>query len=503
VANPDPRVPPPEAHVPDASPATAPPIQPPAPPPVQAPDAIAPAADDVPPFGTERDTPNAAAPLQAEVVVPAPPAAVPAGDRLVPQGAALAIAAPPVPAVPDAGPASAPSPPRAAADRDAADCRIAGTDVLLHRPVGADADAWVVGGEGTPLELPIDLVAPPFSRSQLVVDDTTITLQPGTRAVLTRDPDGTPRLEVVFGAAAVAGAARIGVTTGGLVGMVAAGPASPVGVEVTLDRRPGAPAESTERFARIMPAAGGMAWQPVVADGVAAAEQTVAAGQAIVWRSGAADAASIRPAPTPPDWLAGRPLGDGIDRQAAQSLLPRLAAGVPAKPALRDLADGRRPEQRLAAAATLAVLGEFDELARLLTADGPAALRDGQWERLDLVAVQPTLARGPKAADAFAQAIAAHGPPGSADTIVRFARGLGDDEVAAGGDAELVAALESPHLAVRRYAIANLVGITGAGNADRLHYRADWPDADLRAKGVAWWRTRLEQGRIRRGGAER
>ena len=447
------------------------------------------------------------APAAAAVAATVPAAMPPvAGDRRVPQGDALAIAAPAVPP-----PAAAPSPPvapAAPANPPAAPlATVVGPAVLLHRPSAAAQAEWLVGAAAMPLELPVELVAPPFGAPVLDVGGMRITLQPGTRAALARDADGTPRLEVVFGAAVVAGPGRVGINAGGLSGIVASGPGAPVGVELRLERGPGDVAEAARRVARILPAAARVEWRQTAVDGGVretplagiGAVAAVTPGQSLVWRSDRPDEAMVEAAGPTPTWLAGRRPDDPIDARAAQSLAAGLAAGTPAVPALRELAADRRVERRLAAAATLAMLGEFAELARLLAAEGTTQLRENEWQRLDAVGVQPALARGPKATEGLARALAEQGPPGASDTIVRFARGFTDEQLAAGADAELVAALESPHLTVRRYAIRDLVEITGARGAERLHYRADWPDRALREKGAGWWATRLEQGRIRRG----
>ena len=475
------------------APVTAPPVvaaSPPAPPP----------ADDFPPFAEPAAEGAAAAEVSVVVTVPVPPIAA-AVDQRVPQGAALAIAAPAAAAAPAAPPVAV-APPQPVATDPATG--VAGRSVVLFRPQ-AGAEAWLAGVDRTPLAPPVDLVAPPFCRPTLVTDGLRITLEPGTRAMLTRDADGTPRLEVVFGAAVVAGAGRLGLTAGGLSGSVTADLAAPVGVEATLVRLPGATAASTRRIARILPVAGRLAWCPAEAadgggearPGGAGAAADIAAGQALVWRSDAPAAASVEAAGPPPAWLAGRSRDEAIDRRAADTLAQRLVGGAAAVPALDALAADRRQENRVAAASALALVGEFDALARLLVDDGRNALRGGLWARLDAVAVQPALARGPRAADALSRAVAAHAPPNAAESIVRFAHGFTDEELAAGAATELVDALESPHLVVRRYAIENLAEITDADGVDRLRYRADRPVESLR-EGAAWWRARLEQGRIRR-----
>ena len=498
----------PRVVVPDAA------VPPPNVPPPPAADAVAPPSADRAPV-IAAGAPDTVAPPAAPSAPAAPPATpVPmpaAGDVRVPQGDALAIAAPaiPIPAPAPATPPTAPvaPPPAAAAAVGAGQPQIVGAAVLLYRPSADAQAAWLAGAASTTLEPPVELVAPPFGTPTLDVGGMRITFEPGTRAALSRDADGTPRLEIVFGAAAVAGPGRLGITAGELAGVASTGPAAPVGVEVRLDRRPGDAAEAARRAARIVPSAGRIEWRQTAADGGVraaplggiAAMVAVSAGQAIVWRSDQPDAAGVEASGPLPAWLAGRRADGPIDARAALALANRLAAGTAASAALRELAGDRRVESRLAAAATLAMLGEFAEVARLISADGPGGLRENEWERLDEVAVQPALARGPKAADAFTRALAEHGPPGAADTIVQFARGFSDEQIAGGADAQLVSALESPHLVVRRYAIRNLVEITAARNSERLHYRPDWPDVSLRQKGAEWWRTRLEQGRIRRG----
>lgn len=486
-----------ETPVPPASAAASDVVEPAAPRPV------APVAAGPPPSPTIVVTPMPAAPAVAQPAAP--------GDRRVPQGDALAIAAPAIPAasaVPAPAAAGVAPPAAAGALVPAApvQAKVDGPAVLLHRPSADARAAWMAGAAGVALELPVELVAPPFGRPAIDVGGTRIDFEPGTRAALGRDADGTLRLEVVFGAAAVSRGERLGVTAGPLAGVVATHGA-PVGVEVRIDRVPGAAVDAARRTARVVPAAARVEWRQTAVDGGVResplagidAVAAVAAGQALVWRSDRPDDAAIDAAGPLPEWLTSRRSGDALDRLAAEALVRRLAAGTAAVPALRELAADRRVEGRLAAAATLAMLGEFAEVALLISAEGNGGLRENQWDRLDVVAVQPALARGPNAAEGLAAALAAQGPPGAADEIVSLARGISDDDLGDGGDADLVAALGSPHLVVRRYAIRNLVEITNASRGDQLRYRADWTDETMREKGIAWWRAQLDRARIRRG----
>jgi hypothetical protein len=86
------------------------------------------------------------------------------------------------------------------------------------------------------------------------------------------------------------------------------------------------------------------------------------------------------------------------------------------------------------------------------------------------------------------------------DTLVALSRGFTDDDLAAGGDATLVAGLDDDSLAVRRYAIRRLLDIVQPEERYRGVYRAD-RSKTLRRDGIAWWRLQLEQGRVRRGGS--
>ena len=512
-STPEPAAPPPAAPAPGVevnAPVAVPPVARVAPEAQEPPSTVV--AADAPPDVAPTpggDEPAAAAPVAgigpepSDTGPPSPAPATPQAappvatmDQRVPQGDALAIAAPAVAIPPVAAPPPAVT--AAAAPAAAPAALVSGSEIVLFRSAADRGEAWLAGAEQTALDLPADLAAPPFCRPALSVDDMRIVLEPGTRAVLARDAAGVPHLEVVFGAAIIAGPGRLGLVAGELAGAITTGPAAPVGVEVALRRPPGAGADATQRVARIMPTAGRIAWQPAVP---AAGEREIAAGQALEWRSDTAGEPLVVDAGPPADWLVGGRADADVERRAADALARRLAAGTAALPGLRELAVHRRVENRLAAAAALALLGEFDELARLLVADGGAALPESLWNRLDAVAVQPALARGARAAEGLAAAVAAHAPPGAADAVIRLARGTSDDDLAAGAAAELVAALESPHLVVRRYALRNLVEVVGATPTDRLRYRADRPPADLRA-GAAWWRTQAEQGRIRRTASE-
>jgi hypothetical protein len=455
-----------------------------------------------------------AAPEQPTATVPSPAAAAPAAAapvaQRVPSGDALAIVAGPPAAV--SPPAVAPDgPPAAAAARDdvttPAAARAGGP--LLHRGEADGATTWLLLPVDAPLSDREDLIAPPWCHPELAVEGATIRLEPGSRAVLTRDADGTPRLELVFGRAVVSGEAadaRIGVLAGGLNGVISGVMRQPAGIEVLLDRGPGV--ESTpSRRAVVHAAAAGTVWRQVAAAGGALPlvglppEVLLAPRAALAWDEGDPSAAAVVPPADEPAWMRFPAGGDRLQQSAARALADTLAgqpeAGIDGP--LRRLAADRRAENRMIAAATLALLGEYREVVGLLTAEPPLALTETQWATLEQLAVPLALARGENSAAALAEAFRMAGPEGKGDTLMACARGFSDDDLGAGGAALLVESLGDGSLAVRRYAIRRLLEIVPPDARHRSLYRADHPDT-LRADGIAWWKTQLEQGRIRRGG---
>jgi hypothetical protein len=499
--------------------ATPPPVTPPpvTPPPVTPPPEVPP--PEVPP---PEVPPLNGAPVEPEraPVEPAPPEPAPvvppaqAVEPRVPFGDALAIIAPPQsPTAPVAAPvaaaaAVAPEP----ADLDPAvvgEFRVNAGPALLRRVEVAEGPAWAAVTVGQACDPPASLVAPTCGRPVIAGDGLQITVSPGTQLTLTRDADDTPRLTLGFGSAVIATdrpAMRIGITVGELVGVATLGPPGAVAVDVSLDRDAGADPEVAlpRREARIMGLTTALSWQPTVADGAIAdvpqeeieREQSIPARSALVWSSAVPTAVERQTLASLPAWI--NAAADRLDRAAAEALAARFAAGDAVPAALQDLVAAGRSETRIAAAATLALIGEYGETARLLCGDLPGdALREEQWRSLEAAVVPLALARGPRAAAALAEAFAAHAPAGHGADLLRLARGLTDDELAAGGDAWLVAALDSPHLVIRRYAVKNLVEIAAIDGVDRLRYRPDRPDS-LRQEGVRWWQTQQAQGRIRR-----
>ncbi len=469
---------------------------------------------------------TAAAPAAATVppppAVPAPPAAEP---PRVPQGDALAIVAPapsgePAARVPPPAvglPPAADAPADAPADDDAG--FVSGAGLLLHKAAADPAvhghSGWVAVPQNRPLAPREDLIAPPFCRPEVSVGGVTIRLEPNTRATLTHDADGTPRLEVVFGRAIVRSSAaepRLGITAGGLVGVVTDGLRAPLGIEVTLEQTPGADPATTSARVRAVVATtnSGIAWRQSQTDGTAAvqplqgtaAQGVLEKGSRLAWDSLDPGGVAVQARRELPDWLAGTARPDRLEQAAAEALAGK-ATSDPIEKGLRELADDRRAENRVAAVATLALLGDYDEFVALLSAESVARkLEDRQWSRLVDMTVPLALARGANAAARLGQAFETRGPAGKGAELFAIARGFDDATLEASGAAQLVAALDAPELVVRRFAIRGLLEVVQPAEADRARYRPD-RSQDLRRESVAWWRKQLADGRIRRaaGGA--
>lgn len=358
-------------------------------------------------------------------------------------------------------------------------------------------------------------MAPPFCRPEVSVGGVTIRLEPNTRATLTHDADGVPRLEVVFGRAIVRSSAaepQLGITAGGLVGVVADGLRAPLGIEVTLEQAPGADPATTPARVKAMVATttSGIAWRQSQADGTAAVQplQGMAAqgvlekGSRLAWDSLDPGGAAVQARRELPEWLARTARPDRLEQAAAEALAGKATAD-PIEKGLRELADDRRAENRVAAVATLALLGDYDELVALLSAETVARkLEDRQWSRLVDMTVPLALARGANAAARLRQAFETRGPAGKGADLFALSRGFDDATLEAGGAVRLVDALDAPELVVRRFAIRGLLEAVQPVEVDRARYRPD-RSQDLRRESVAWWRKQLADGRIRRpaGGA--
>jgi hypothetical protein len=377
---------------------------------------------------------------------------------------------------------------------------------LLHRMVTGKDAVWRAVSAGSMLATTEEFIVPVHCYPQIARGDVSLRLLPGTRGAMTVDRDGSLRIDIVFGRAVVwteAAAASVGISAGGLSGVLSIGPRQPVGIDVELTRDRGTdPATAPPGMHATIVATGGGRFRQTERDGGVPGvplaglelEQALPPRGGIVWDAAAPGAARAVPMTQEPSWMKLVGPVRIIDRHAAEAMTAALAADVPAEAALRMLAESRRVEDRSAAAATLALLGDFDFLVDVLCQESPdRKLREGEWMALEAMTVPLALARGANAASAFRQSFARKGPPGRADELFLLARGLTSDELSAGGAEGLVKALEDPALVVRRYALKNLLSLLPDPAVATRDYRPDRAML-LNDKGLAWWRARLAEG---------
>ena len=383
--------------------------------------------------------------------------------------------------------------------------------LLVRRVAGPSRPAWEAVPAGGPLGDREDLVAPYGSQPDIHVRGVSIRIMPGTRVVVSAEADGTPRLEVVFGRVIVRASrpdARVAIAAAGLVGTVTAGLSGPVAVSVGLERVPGGDPALDPALVRasVIAVTGGIGWRQGAAGGAGVLEGIAAEGMldartAIAWESESPGIARVTRLDPPPAWVVAPQQPDRLQRSASEALTTRLAATGSLDQSLRELAADRRAENRILAAATLALLGEFDPAVELLCEASPGrTLEQRQWTKLEADVVPLALARGANASARLRQAFQDRGPHDKAESLYAMARGFSDEALAGGVAAELVEALEDAELVVRRYAFKCLCEIVQPAAADRLKYRPDGLP-DLRREGAAWWRGQLEKGLIRRPGA--
>ena len=468
-----------------------------------------PSAPDGPAVAAAPSSPPATSPVADPVAaVPGVEPAVPAPPRPNPP---LTV---PLPAMelagPEpAGPADEVAPPEAAPPVAAVPPgAVAEGGVVLHR-VGEDRAArWETLVGGDPLE-PVEEFAVPahsFPRVTRTKGELSVRLHPGTLAALVTDADGTPRLELVFGRAVAwteAAEAKLGITAGGLSGVVTLGKGKPLGIAVDLVREPGAdPTVVPPGRTVLLHATGGIAWRQTEVDGGPpgrpldgiALEHDLPPRSDLVWTSAEPGAARVAPVGRSPEWM-GRQVAEArLDQRAGAEVARRLTAADrdTAEETLAAMTNDRQAEHRMAAAATLALLGDYEPAVTLLCDDSAERrLRDGQWTILEAATIQQALARGANAAAKLREAFAARGPADRADELFLLARGLSAGEREAGGALALVDSLaaEQP-LVVRRYAFKNLLAEFPDDPAGRIEYMPA-RTAALNAKGIEWWRRKV------------
>jgi hypothetical protein len=439
-----------------------------------------------------------------------------ASQTRVPRGDAMAIAAiPPSSAVPvpvdltaglDAG--------LATAGRSQNGVGFVGrSGLLLHKIVEAGQSAWVPFAAGAAMAPPEELLVPPGFHTEFNVQGVTISLLPRTKAKLSVDPDGTPRIEIVFGRAIVRASRRdahLGMNAGQIIGTVIDGLIEPIAIHVELERSAGAnPAvDPTRVHAGIISVEGGFVWRqgagqlPVDGGGLLegmAVQGLVESRNSISWDSLRPTRVTVARQRELPEWTKSATRSDPLEKSACERLAARAVASLPLDQDLREIAAEKsgRVEDKQLAVSTLALLGEFNELVEVLCASAPGRkLEARQWTTLEATTVPLALSRGTIAADKLRAAFETHSPHGKAEWLWAMARGFTDDDLTNGAAAGLVKSLDDGELVVRRYAFKCLTDIARSSETDKLRYRPDWV-LESRREGVQWWKGQLEKGAIR------
>lgn len=489
---------------------------------------VVPPVEPVPGVPAVEDaTPVAAVTESAQTVVPetAPITQSPATAEAVAESRSTepAVDAPPDPEEPDpaastafevavAEPppvaATAPEMASVAADESPDSVGLVGGDGVLLRL--AETSEWSVFPVGSPLGKREDLLVPRGFQPELHLRGVTIRLLPESRAVLSLDPDGVPRIEIVFGRAVARASradARLGINAAGLVGTVTAGLLSPVAIDVELGRYPGTDPTTTPPLIRSrIFASRGLAWRQTAAGGLPVekpldgidAQGMLGEKMSLEWGSTDPGRIAVVRNRMLPTWIESGSRPDRLEKAAGEALAAKVAATTPLTQALQEMATDRRAENRTLAASTLALIGEFDDLVEQLSAESPSdKLEPRQWSQFQAATVPLALSRGGNAASRLFESFERRGPQGKADALKAMALGFTDEDLAAGADRGLIEALDDPSLIVRRYAIESLIEITQPSAVDRGKYRPDGLP-DMRRDGVLWWRGQLEKGFIRR-----
>lgn len=483
------------------------------PPPANEPPAV-PAAATVADEESPSASPEPAAPAVEQAAAPAPgnAAAMPERpslppERSVPFGDALALGgglAPSAPLTADPSAGDAPAGAPAATPPPAADGATLVDGAILVRPAGTE-DAWMAATASGPLATqpgPLDLIAPAWSYPVVRAGGATLRLHPGAVATLSCDAGGVPRLALAHGRVCVVGGGtdlRLAVQGGGLEGLLTGPAGRSAGIEVTAaDRLSADPAVTPPLRVAIHPVGPATTWRQAAADGTTKpligipVELLIPQANALLW-DGRDPAVAAVVAGAEPAWLDDAAAADRTQRTAAAEIAAALAAapaGSAAADGLRRQLESTRSENRMAAAATLASLGDPEPLADLLGDDSAGRLHEHQWRQLAETTLPAILARGGAAAAALLAAIEARADAGCGAELVALARGLDAIAPPATRGQRLVDDLDSPCLAVRRFAILRLHELVPAAGRAGDDYRAD-RSALLRADSVTWWRDAM------------
>lgn len=488
--------PPPAASITPEPPPPAAPVAAPA----ATPDAVAAAAHTptaAPDPAPKPSSDPAAAPLPAA-------RSVPFGDALAIGGggseSSLPAAAEPGPGGPAEVPGDAPGQPPVTAGTPTL---LEGV-VLVRRPGDEEPGGWRAATAAGPLATSpegLDVLVPAWTYAVVGLDGATVRLHPGSSARVSGGDRGGPRLALAFGRAVAANAGgelRLAVAAGGLEGMVVGPAGRPVGIDVACAAAaPADPAATAPLRSSVRAAGPATAWRQAAADGAVRpligipVELLIPQATALCWDARDPAAAALVPE-AEPAWMRAVAPGDRTLRHAARDLAAALAAApeAAAVDTLRRQSLAGRAENRMIAAATLAFLGDGSGLADLLCEEPPRGLHESQWLALEEATVPVVVARGGAGAESLLEALRTRAPAGCGEELAALARGLDSAALPADPGPRLLDDLESPSLAVRRFAIIRLRELVPPERRTGDDYRADRP-AVLRTEAVQRWRQTI------------
>lgn len=199
----------------------------------------------------------------------------------------------------------------------------------------------------------------------------------------------------------------------------------------------------------------------------------------------------------PPQWAsdAGPSVAANVDSLAREGLLSQINEDKPLEISLREATAFRRPEVSALAGQALLTMGRAEVyfgVDGLLAHDDQRTYWNDHYRLLTSM-----IDRGPATAVKIIDDIRRMDSAGE-PIIRRLLRGYSQADLAAGGDAELVAALNSPSMPIRVLAIENLFEITGK----KLFFRPEHETEAKREAAIKAWQAWLRRGDIRWSGGD-
>ncbi|TWU32980.1 hypothetical protein [Novipirellula artificiosorum] len=196
-------------------------------------------------------------------------------------------------------------------------------------------------------------------------------------------------------------------------------------------------------------------------------------------------------AETMPDWiLTPDPNDRSLESSARDALLSLMVEGQPAELSLLEATMFRRAEVGALAARTLLSLGRADVFF------GGDGMLNNPEQRLYWIdhyqALTKVIDHDPESAERVRDSMSRM-DSANARALYQLLVGYSPKQLSEGGDAELVASLDSPSMAVRALALENLRRITDGAT---LGYRPEQDSSLRRAQAIKKWEARQRKGDI-------